>query len=66
MVSIAESVTATWLDFYRIPYPMNISALFGLFRARGKLPRNIYKWAQSEHIEDTISSNNTNSQQNSL
>ncbi len=45
---------------------MNISALFGLFRARGKLPRNIYKWAQSEHIEDTISSNNTNSQQNSL
>ena len=45
---------------------MNISALFGLFRARRKLPRNIYKWAQSEHIEDTISSNNTNSQQNSL
>ncbi len=42
---------------------MNISALFGLFRARRKLPRNIYKWAQSEHMEDTITGNNTNSQQ---
>ncbi len=41
---------------------MNISALFGLFRARRKLPRNIHKWAQSEHMEDTITSNNTNSQ----